>query len=57
VPRILFLDPQGKVDTSIRNKKGSPKYAHIYFDAKGIIASMQEALRKYAPDAVFSDEL
>eukprot|EP01116_Phalansterium_solitarium_P011864 TRINITY_DN27699_c0_g1_i1.p1 TRINITY_DN27699_c0_g1~~TRINITY_DN27699_c0_g1_i1.p1 ORF type:complete len:170 (-),score=27.25 TRINITY_DN27699_c0_g1_i1:98-577(-) len=48
IPRILFLDPQGKVDTSIYNKRGSEKYKYYYSDASQILDAMREAAQKFS---------
>ncbi|KAJ8040226.1 Thioredoxin domain-containing protein 12 [Holothuria leucospilota] len=33
IPRILFLSPDGKVQTELKNKLGNPKYHYYYSDA------------------------
>ncbi|KAI2667335.1 Thioredoxin domain-containing protein 12 [Labeo rohita] len=33
IPRILFLDPTGKVHSEITNKNGNPNYKYFYSNA------------------------
>ncbi|XP_027012561.1 thioredoxin domain-containing protein 12 [Tachysurus fulvidraco] len=43
IPRILFLDPSGKVRPEITNKNGNPNYKFFYSNADQVVASMKEA--------------
>ncbi|XP_022087741.1 thioredoxin domain-containing protein 12-like [Acanthaster planci] len=46
IPRILFLNQAGEVQTDLINQRGNPKYKYYYSDANGVLNSMQEALKK-----------
>lgn len=46
VPRVLFLDAEGKIDESIVNAR-SPRYPYFYTSARDVIASMRNALAKH----------
>jgi len=48
IPRILFLDSEGKVDTSIVNKFGNPNYRYFYPVPTAIIDSMKTAVAKFS---------
>lgn len=49
IPRILFAGPSGRVDPSVINSAGNPKYKYFYSDADSIVASMKSALASLAP--------
>ncbi|KAK1786755.1 hypothetical protein P4O66_017142 [Electrophorus voltai] len=51
IPRILFLDPSGKVHPEITNKNGNPNYKFFYSNADHVVASMKEAQEKLTGDA------
>ncbi|KAK3567936.1 hypothetical protein QTP86_027275 [Hemibagrus guttatus] len=51
IPRILFLDPSGKVRPELTNKNGNPNYKFFYSNADQVIASMKEAQEKLTGDA------
>ncbi|XP_038048247.1 thioredoxin domain-containing protein 12-like [Patiria miniata] len=46
IPRILFLNQAGEVQTDLINKGGNPKYKYYYPDANGVLDSMRSALKK-----------
>jgi protein-disulfide reductase (glutathione) len=49
IPRVLFAGPSGRVDASIKNEGGNPKYRYFYTDAGGIVSSMRSAMSKFQP--------
>ena len=48
VPRVLFLDAEGRIDESIVNDR-SPRYPYFYTSASDVLASMRSALAKQEP--------
>lgn len=48
IPRILFADATGAVDTSLKNPGGNPKYGYFYSDASSIVSAMKQASSKLA---------
>eukprot|EP00164_Ancoracysta_twista_P002472 GFYU01003282.1.p2 GENE.GFYU01003282.1~~GFYU01003282.1.p2 ORF type:complete len:168 (+),score=63.13 GFYU01003282.1:32-505(+) len=44
IPRIIFLDSQGKAQHSIINEGGNPSYKYFYSGEKDVVASMNKAL-------------
>ncbi len=55
IPRILFLNSVGEVQTELINKAGNPKYKYYYPDVSGVVATMNEAHRKLGSSG--TDEL
>ncbi|XP_039591150.1 thioredoxin domain-containing protein 12 [Polypterus senegalus] len=51
IPRILFLDPAGKVHPEITNKNGNPNYKYFYSNPEQVTAAMKEAQEKLTGDA------
>ncbi|KAM4721254.1 thioredoxin domain-containing protein 12 [Rhinophrynus dorsalis] len=51
IPRILFLDPSGKVRPEIINTKGNPSYKYFYNTAEQVIEGMKEAQEKLTGDS------
>ncbi|XP_035698993.1 thioredoxin domain-containing protein 12-like [Branchiostoma floridae] len=52
IPRILFMDPEGKVRRDIVNINGNPSYRYYYPDPIQVVDSMKLALEKIAPDTL-----
>ncbi|XP_063143463.1 thioredoxin domain-containing protein 12 isoform X2 [Rattus norvegicus] len=61
IPRILFLDPSGKVRPEIINESGNPSYKYFYVSAEQVVQGMKEAQVRLTGDAFrekhFQDEL
>ncbi|KAF7244300.1 Thioredoxin domain-containing protein 12 [Varanus komodoensis] len=51
IPRILFMDPNGKVHPEIINERGNPSYKYFYTSAEQVIQGMKEAQEKLTGDA------
>ncbi|XP_053549456.1 thioredoxin domain-containing protein 12 [Bombina bombina] len=51
IPRILFLDPSGKVHAEIINSQGNPSYKYFYNTADQVVAAMKEAQEKLTGDS------
>ncbi|XP_030428116.1 thioredoxin domain-containing protein 12 [Gopherus evgoodei] len=51
IPRILFMDPSGKVHPEIINEKGNPSYKYFYINADQVVQGMKEAQEKLTGDA------
>eukprot|EP00992_Anisonema_acinus_P002497 TRINITY_DN10787_c0_g1_i1.p1 TRINITY_DN10787_c0_g1~~TRINITY_DN10787_c0_g1_i1.p1 ORF type:complete len:151 (-),score=28.09 TRINITY_DN10787_c0_g1_i1:12-464(-) len=44
IPRIFFLNSEGKVDPNMKNALGNPKYSYFYSQASQVVASMKAFL-------------
>ncbi|KAM7246009.1 hypothetical protein CapIbe_002307 [Capra ibex] len=51
IPRILFLDPSGKVRPEIINENGNPSYKYFYISAEQVVQGMKEAQERLTGDA------
>ncbi|XP_008826662.1 thioredoxin domain-containing protein 12 isoform X2 [Nannospalax galili] len=51
IPRILFLDPSGKVRPEIINESGNPSYKYFYVSAEQVVQGMKEAQERLTGDA------
>ncbi|XP_066232355.1 thioredoxin domain-containing protein 12 isoform X2 [Saccopteryx leptura] len=51
IPRILFLDPSGKVRPEIINENGNPSYKYFYINAEQVVQGMKEAQERLTGDA------
>ncbi|ELW65465.1 Thioredoxin domain-containing protein 12 [Tupaia chinensis] len=51
IPRILFLDPSGKVHPEIINESGNPSYKYFYISAEQVVQGMKEAQERLTGDA------
>lgn len=51
IPRILFLDPSGKVRPEIINESGNPSYKYFYVNAEQVVQGMKEAQERLTGDA------
>ncbi|XP_042864539.1 thioredoxin domain-containing protein 12-like [Penaeus japonicus] len=49
IPRILFLDSEGKVHPELYNVNGNPKYKYFYFDDKSVAETMKAAAKALSP--------
>ena len=47
IPRIFFLDPDGKVLSHIANSNGNPNYKYYHHQVSTIIESMNKVLREF----------
>lgn len=46
IPRILFMDPEGKMLNEVVNKKGNRQYKYYYTEASAIVDSMKSVLKQ-----------
>ncbi|CAL1532161.1 unnamed protein product [Lymnaea stagnalis] len=46
IPRILFMDPEGKVLNHVYNQKGNKQYRYYYAETASIIDSMKNVLKQ-----------
>lgn len=46
IPRILFFDPQGRLDPELQNPRGG-KYKYFYTPQDDLVAMMQQALDRH----------
>eukprot|EP00242_Pyramimonas_sp_CCMP2087_P000051 CAMPEP_0198196754 /NCGR_PEP_ID=MMETSP1445-20131203/151_1 /TAXON_ID=36898 /ORGANISM="Pyramimonas sp., Strain CCMP2087" /LENGTH=166 /DNA_ID=CAMNT_0043865715 /DNA_START=109 /DNA_END=609 /DNA_ORIENTATION=- len=53
IPRILFLSKDGKIQNSIHNVMGNPKYKYYYSELTQVKSAMRRALRALAPNTEF----
>ena len=47
VPRILFLDPEGKVLEDVHNPGGNPDYKYFYYDESSVLQSMKSVAEDF----------
>lgn len=57
IPRILFLDPSGEVQSDIKNENGNESYKYFYHSPAQIVESMQRALTEHKTDRKQQEEL
>ena len=48
IPRILFLNSAGEVQTDVFNKAGSDQYKFYYSDSGAVVKGMQDAAKHFA---------
>lgn len=47
IPRIFFMDASGKLDTSVTNKQGNPKYKYFYSSEQQVLSGMDDAIKAF----------
>lgn len=47
IPRILFIEPGGKVRTDIVNTQGNPQYKYFYTSGENVAAGMKAAVKAF----------
>lgn len=47
IPRVVFLDPDGKVDAELKNSRPS-RFSYFYMPQDDLIGTMQKALERHA---------
>lgn len=47
IPRILFFDPQGRLDPELQNPSRGGKYKYFYTPQDDLVAMMQQALDRH----------
>merc|ERR1712146_506136 len=52
IPRILFLDSDGKVQPDVYNTLGSDKYKYYYSDPGAVETGMSKAIEFFDPPSV-----
>uniref|UniRef100_A0A1B6F7V0 Thioredoxin domain-containing protein 12 n=1 Tax=Cuerna arida TaxID=1464854 RepID=A0A1B6F7V0_9HEMI len=58
IPRILFLNSEGEVQTELYNQNGNPQYKYFYSDADSIATMMRKVISELPTRPKFpSDEL
>jgi len=46
IPRLYFVDVQGKIRSEIINEKGHPSYKYFYSTADAVVEGMKAAAKK-----------
>jgi protein-disulfide reductase (glutathione) len=57
VPRILFIEPTGKVRTDFFNVEGNPSYKYFYSDTESVAATMIKVKNSMKSDGRMIEEL
>jgi protein-disulfide reductase (glutathione) len=47
IPRVLFLDADGKLDPELRNQRRRDKFRYFYTPQEDLVATMREALDRH----------
>lgn len=47
IPRVMFLDAQGKLDESLSNRNRTQKFRYFYTPQEDLVATMREALERH----------
>ncbi len=47
IPRIMFLDPNGKLDEDLKNPIRAAKFRYFYTPQEDLVGTMREALDRY----------
>ena len=47
IPRVFFLDPDGKVLSDIANANGNPNYKYYHYQVSTILDAMKKVLHEF----------